>query len=182
LTSDVDIVVNNAGVLIENSFPLNADAVSNLENEMRVNVYGLLHIAQAYAPILKQRESAVFCQINSVASMRVGAARVATYSASKAASYSLTQSLRMSLKETNVNVISVHPGTIATDMIVQAGFGHVAEPPAQVAQALIDAIEKGDVFHVYPDSKTKHWAKYMNALPHRWLKPVSPILIQKMRE
>ena len=66
---DVQVVVNNAGVL-RSSTPLSNDAIESLEFEMKVNVYGLIRMAQAFAPILKANGGGAFVQLNSVASLK----------------------------------------------------------------------------------------------------------------
>mmetsp|Transcript_2925 Transcript_2925/g.4274 ORF Transcript_2925/g.4274 Transcript_2925/m.4274 type:complete len:169 (+) Transcript_2925:93-599(+) len=92
LTTDVQVVVNNAGVL-EMADPLlnncddeeeDADKHKNgndkdkdndhnflsaLEYQMEINVYGLVHVAQQYAPILKRNGGGALIQINSVSSL-----------------------------------------------------------------------------------------------------------------
>lgn len=146
--TDVDVVVNNAGVL-KNAGPLDEGAIDALKFEMDVNVYGLLRMAQAFAPVLANRKG-FLVQLNSVASIKAFA-DFATYAASKAASYSLTQALREKLGEQGVFVISVHPGPIATDMANAAGLGEIAEPPSLVANAIFDAVDHRQ-FHVWPDS------------------------------
>uniref|UniRef100_A0A7S2YPD0 Uncharacterized protein n=1 Tax=Entomoneis paludosa TaxID=265537 RepID=A0A7S2YPD0_9STRA len=157
-SQDVDIVINNAGILLQ-AQPLDVDALSNLKQQMQVNVYGLIELAQQYAPILKVNGGGVLVQLNSLASFRSGFPQVSTYSASKAASYSITQSLKHQLAEQNTRVVSVHPGPIATDMIAAAGeeFIKMAEHPKNVALEVIQAIEDGS-FHVFPDAKAKNLA------------------------
>lgn len=152
LATDVEIVVNNAGML-NAADPLAANAVAALQEEMEVNVYGLMRIAQAFAPTLKANGGGALVQLNSVASMK-SFAPFATYSASKAAAYSITQALRDVLKHQGTQVLSVHPGPIATDMAASVGFGEIAEPAVLVPQAIIAALAAGD-FHVFPDSMAK---------------------------
>ncbi len=152
VAQDVQIVVNNAGVLT-NSSPLDEDAIHSLEFEMQVNVYGLMRMAQAFAPVLKANGGGVFVQLNSVASLRSFVSD-ATYCASKAASYSITQALREVLGAQGTAVVSVHPGPMATDMATAAGLADVAEPPSLVPEALIEALENGD-FHVFAGSFAK---------------------------
>ncbi len=153
---DVEIVVNNAGMLnVER--PLSANAISALQAEMDVNVYGLMRVAQAFAPILKSNGGGALVQLNSVASMK-SFAGFATYSASKAASYSITQSLRDVLKEQGTRMLSVHPGPIATDMAQSAGLDEIAEPAVLVPQAIVAALASG-AFHVFPDSMAKQIAE-----------------------
>jgi len=135
--SDAEVVVSNAGVLTKSSV-LDEDAIRALEYEMSVNVYGLMRMAQAFAPVLKTNGGGVFVQLNSVASMKC-VPDFATYCASKAAAYSVTQGLREKLRPQGTRVISIHPGPIDTDMAVT------------VAEAVLAAIESGQ-FHVFPDT------------------------------
>ncbi|TWU51986.1 SDR family oxidoreductase [Rubripirellula reticaptiva] len=145
---DVDVVVNNAGVL-KVSTAIEKDAIETLQFEMNTNVYGLIRVAQAFAPILKANGGGAFAQLNSVASVKTFG-NFATYCASKAASYSITQGLRESLREQGTHVVSVHPGPIQTDMGVAAGFGDIAASPVLVAKAIFDAIAEGR-FHCWTD-------------------------------
>ncbi|WP_423838968.1 SDR family oxidoreductase [Symmachiella dynata] len=146
--ADVDVVVNNAGVLKQKS-AIDAGAIEALQFEMNTNVYGLMRVAQAFAPVLKANGGGAFVQLNSVASVKTFS-NMATYCASKAASYSITQGLRDSLREQGTLVVSVHPGPIQTDMGQEAGFGDMAASPSLVATATFDAIDEGH-FHVWPD-------------------------------
>ncbi|MEO1373279.1 MAG: SDR family oxidoreductase [Cyanobacteria bacterium J06635_10] len=150
--SDVQVVVNNGGAF-KGATPLAEDAMASLEFEMNINVYGLIHMAQAFAPVLKANGGGVFAQLNSVVSMKTFS-NFATYSASKAAAYSITQALRELLSEQGTIVLSVHPGPIATDMGDEAGLTEIAEPPTLVAEAIFKALEAGD-FHVYAGSMAK---------------------------
>jgi len=146
---DVSLVVNNAGVL-KTSTALSEDAIESLQFEMEANVYGLIHVAQAFAPVLKANGGGALVQLNSVASLK-NFPQFTTYSASKAASYSVTQALKSLLKEQGTLVVSVHPGPIATDMGNAAGFEEIGEPPELVADGIVAALKSGE-FHVFPDS------------------------------
>ena len=156
--TDVEVVINNAGIAnVAN--PLASNAIASLQEEMEVNVYGLMRMAQAFAPVLKKNGGGAIAQLNSVASIKTFA-DFTTYCASKAASYSITQGLRDTLKEQGTRVISVHPGPISTDMANGLGIGEIAEPAELVPLAIIAALESGE-FHVFPDiiggSKTVHF-------------------------
>jgi NAD(P)-dependent dehydrogenase (short-subunit alcohol dehydrogenase family) len=152
LANDVSLVVNNAGVL-HTASALDQDAVEHLQVEMETNVYGLIHTAQAFAPVLKANGGGAFVQLNSVASMK-SFPDIATYCASKAAAYSITQALRIVLGKQGTEVLSVHPGPIATDMGDAAGFTDFAEPAELVGDAIVEALAAGDS-HVYPDTMAK---------------------------
>ena len=151
--SDVEIVINNAGVFTITG-PLDTNAIESLGYEMDINVHGLLRMAQAFAPLLKANGGGVFAQLNSVASIK-NFADFTTYSASKAASYSITQALRDALKEQGTQVVSIHPGPVATDMGKEAGFEEGAAAPASVvADAIVAGIENGE-FHAFTDDMAK---------------------------
>lgn len=145
---DADIVVNNAGIL-RSANPLDDHAIEALKEELEVNLFGLVHIARAFAPVLKANGGGAFIQLNSVVSMK-SFPEVATYSASKAASYSITQALRELLAKQGTFVLSVHPGPIDTDMASKAGLSDVAEPAEVVAEGIVTALKQGD-FHLFPD-------------------------------
>jgi len=150
--TDVELVVSNAGVL-ENASPLDENAIKTLQYEIDINVFGLLRMAQAFAPALKANGGGAFVQLNSVASLK-SFADFATYCASKAAAYSLTQALREKLGEQGTAVLSVHPGPIATDMAHEAGFTEVAEPASLVSNGIVASLKAGD-FHLFPDTMAK---------------------------
>jgi len=151
---DVQVVVNNAGVL-RTVDPLDEAAHEALDFEMKVNVHGLIAMARAFAPVLKANGGGAFVQLNSVASLR-SFPDFATYSASKAASYSVTQALRERLGLQGTAVLSVHPGPIATDMATGAGLEEMAEPPSVVAEGIVSALKAGR-FHLFPDSMAKQF-------------------------
>lgn len=149
---DVEILVNNAGILSTSS-TLGEDAEAALTRELDVNVFGLLHVAKAFAEILETNKGALV-QLNSVASIK-NFPDLSTYSASKAASYSLTQGLRSELGKKGVSVLSVHPGPIDTDMGDQAGFDDSA-PTSAVSEGIVGALASGD-FHLFPDDLAKQY-------------------------
>jgi len=157
---DVELVVNNAGVLTQTG-PLSSRALESLAYEMEVNVYGLLRVAKAFAPLLAANGGGAFVQINSVASVKSFSA-IATYSASKAAAYSITQGLRETLSRQGTAVLSVHPGPIATDMALQAGMVEGTESPTVVADGIIAALRVG-YMHLFPDTQARNvWQAYEN--------------------
>ncbi len=152
--SDVALFVNNAGVL-KTATAMSPDAIDSLKFEFDTNVFGLMRVAQAFAPVLKHNGGGAFVQLNSVVSLKCFA-DFSTYCASKAASYSLTQALRTLMAAQGTQVFSVHPGPIKTDMGHAAGFDEVADPPECVAEALLQAFKTGQ-FHVFPDKMAKQF-------------------------
>lgn len=140
---DVTLVVNNAGVLTKTA-GLDARALEALEYEINTNVYGLIRVAQAFAPVLKANGGGTLVQVNSISSLK-NVPEFTTYCASKAAAYSVTQAFKQILAEQGTTVISIHPGPTDTAMgdIVASD---VTESPELVADAVVDAVKSGQ-FH-----------------------------------
>ncbi len=154
--TDVDLVINNAGIL-NVCDPLSESTIETFKEELEVNVYGLVRMAQSFAPILENNGEGIFVQLNSVASLR-SFADFSTYCASKAAAYSFTQALKDKFQEKGIAVISVHPGPIETDMAKSIGME--GEPVSIVSEDIIAAINCNRQ-HVFPDSMAKDfWSTY----------------------
>lgn len=156
LAQDVNVVVNNAGVLTMTN-PLDINVEASFKKELEVNVFGLLRMAQAFTPILEKNGGGAFVQLNSIASI-IGGKDMSTYAASKAASYSFTQSLKQCLLSKNIQVLSVHPGPIDTDMGALAGIKDIAEPATVVSEGIVTALKNGD-FHLFPDTMAKEFGE-----------------------
>ncbi len=149
---DVQVVVNNAAVF-RASTPLDSDAIDALELGMKINVCGLIRMAQGFAPILKQNGGGAFVQLNSVASLKCSS-NFATHCATKAAAYSITQALHELLGQEGIAVLSVHPGLIATDMSDGAALSGTPEPPQLVSEGIVAALKAGD-YHLFPDKMAR---------------------------
>lgn len=150
--TDVSLLINNAGVF-QGVDALSPKAVENLKSEMDGNVYGLIRLAGAFAPVLKSNGGGAIVQLNSIVSMKCFP-QFTTYCASKAASYAVSQAIRELLQPQGTVVVSVHPGPIATAMGDAAGLTDIAEPPQLVADAILDALSSGS-FHAFAGTMAK---------------------------
>ena len=129
--TDVDLVVNNAGIGALGT-PLTAD-LDDARRLMEVNYIGLLRVSQAFAPRLA---GGALVNVLSVASFRP-ALTLSTYSATKAAAWSITTALREELTDTLV--VGVHAGFIDTDLAA-AVPAEDKIPPSQVVEATLEAL------------------------------------------
>ncbi|MFS7876312.1 SDR family oxidoreductase [Streptomyces asiaticus] len=134
--TDVDIVVNNAGVLLPS--PLLTADMADVVATFETNVFGPLRVARAFAPVLAARGGGALVDMHSVLSWGAGAA---AYGASKAALWSITNSLRIELAEQGTQVVGVHLGLADTEMV--AGIPSRKISPAEVAEAVLDGVESG---------------------------------------
>ena len=155
IADDVQVVVSNAGVLI-GAGVMDKDVIEQFQTELNINVYGLIRMAQAFAPVLKRNGGGAFVQINSIASL--SSFPRATYPASKAAAYSFTQALRPIFKEQGTATLSVHPGPILTDMAISSGFAEDSDLPSVVSEGIVTSLKEGD-FHLFPDRMAKDFEK-----------------------
>lgn len=155
IADDVEVVVSNAGVLV-GAEVMAEDVIQQFQKELEINVYGLLRMAQAFAPVLKANGGGAFVQLNSIASLR-SFPDFASYPASKAASYSFTQALRPVFEDQGTAILSVHPGPIGTDMADAAGLEDT-DPPSVVSEGIVNSLKAGD-FHLFPDRMAKDFEK-----------------------
>ncbi|MBU3063665.1 SDR family oxidoreductase [Nocardia sp. NEAU-G5] len=135
--TDVNIVVNNAGLL--RPAPLLSADIADVVATFDTNVFGPLRIAQAFAPILGANGGGALVDIHSVLSWGAGSA---AYGASKAAIWSLTNSLRIELAGQGTQVMGVHLGFADTDMVKNLTADKIS--PRAVAEAVADGLEKGE--------------------------------------
>jgi len=136
---DVNLLINNAGVLA--SYNILASSKEQVTEDFAVNFYGVLAVVKAFLPALERANGAAIANILTVVSL---ASRpvIGGYSASKAAAFSLTQSLRPELKAKKIDVHTVIPGAVDTDMI--RAFPISKTSPDVVADAIVSGIQRGD--------------------------------------
>ncbi|HEX5403927.1 MAG TPA: SDR family oxidoreductase [Pseudonocardiaceae bacterium] len=140
--TDVDIVINNAGVFHASS-ALGDELEAALRTDLETNVFGTLAVSRAFAPVLAANGGGALVNVLSVASW-ISLPRFAAYGASKAAAWSLTNSLRLELRENGTQVLGVHAGYIDTDMAADVDSPKTApeDVVARVLQALVDDAEE----------------------------------------
>ena len=111
----LDVLVNNAGVLVSGPFAaLDPRAQARMVD---VNVTGVLYGCAAALPHLRRGG----CVVNvASASALYGQPGLATYSATKAAVCALTEALDLEWEPHGVRVVDVLPLFVDTDMLLQA--------------------------------------------------------------
>lgn len=137
---DITILINNSGVM--NSSPVMAPgAAAAMRHEMDVNVFGVLAMMQAFAPILAKNGGGAIVNMLSVVTWFTYPLN-ATYCASKHAALALTEGARVQLKAQGTRVLSVHAGFIDTDMTV--GIDMPKTSARQVAERTLDGLRNGE--------------------------------------
>ena len=115
----VELVVNNAGVALTGPFLECTEA--DLEWQIGVNLWGVLHGCRAFLPHLLQQPEAHLVNLSSLFGI-ITVPDNAAYCLTKHAVRSLTEALQMELHGTRVRVSSVHPGAVATAIVTAGRF------------------------------------------------------------
>ena len=124
----LDVLVNNAGVMLEEMLTGNrtsATEVKVVRETFETNLFAVVALTQAMLPLLRKSEAGRVVNLSSIlGSLTLHAtpgspiydAKTFAYDASKAALNSYTIHLAHELKETKIKVNSAHPGWVKTEM------------------------------------------------------------------
>ena len=132
VASDVDLLVNNAGIATEASLLGDLDAARAVVD---TNLWGTLSVIRAFAPVLARNGGGMIVNVASAASW-IALPGASAYAVSKAALWNLGNALRHELAGQGTSVLAVHLGMADTDMT--AGVPLDKTDPADVARATLD--------------------------------------------
>jgi uncharacterized oxidoreductase len=110
----LDVLMNNAGVMLHKNLKAPAADVAGLMREMNINVGGVIGMTSAFIDILTANRGTLINVSSALAFVPLPSAPI--YSASKAAIHSYTQSLRFQLQDAGVEVIELMPPAVKTDL------------------------------------------------------------------
>ena len=122
--SHVDVLINNAGFLVNK--PFTEVTTEDLQRSYQINVLGIYQSIQGILPLLKAASHIV--NISSMGGFQ-GASKfpgLSAYSPAKAALCSLTEILAEELKEKNIKVNCLALGAVQTEMLARAFPGYEA--------------------------------------------------------
>lgn len=149
--SDVTLVINNAGIAQPGGF-LDSHSEEVARRIFETNLFGMLRMSKAFAPILDSQGGGALLNVLSVASwLSVGG--LAAYSASKAAAWSLTNALRIELTAQKTEVLALHMAYVDTDLT--RGFDVPKSTPEAIVKRALDGLESG-LDEVLADEITEH--------------------------
>ncbi len=147
VASDVDVLINNAGVAAFSS--ILSGPLDNVERDMRTNYFGTLDMVRAFVPVLEGKQDAAIVNVASIAAF-TNFPMIGGYSASKAALFSLSQGIRIELAERGIAVHTVNPGPIDTDLAKE--FPTDKADTDETAVDILDRLEDGEA-DVFPDQQ-----------------------------
>lgn len=200
-------LVNNAG--ISDPGPLSVLPPDSLRRHFEINVVGVLHMVQAFLPLLRKTTAGRPGRIVNISSVsgRIAYPFMGAYAASKHALEALSDSLRRELLIYGVDVIVIQPGSIDTPIWDKAAplrtrfegtdyhpvlkrmnlsdERHTALPVSAVTRRIVDALvlPRPKTRYVIPDRLFRFWL-LPRWLPDRWVdREIDRVLkFQKVRD
>ena len=138
----IDLLVNNAGVLIAK--PFEELSLDDWDTTMAVNVRSLYLMTRQVLPAMRERRDGTIVNVASLAG-RNGFVGGTAYTASKHAVLGFSRSLMLEVRKDNVRVITICPGSVATGML-QDQTMLKSDPkkilqPEDVAATIVHAIQ-----------------------------------------
>jgi 3-oxoacyl-[acyl-carrier protein] reductase len=142
---EIDVLVNNAGILIAK--PFEELTLEDWDTTMATNVRSLFLVTRAVLPAMRRRRRGTVVNVASLAG-RNGFAGGSAYTASKHAVLGFSRSLMLEARKDNVRVIAICPGSVATGMMQDQPMlksdPHRILQPEDVASTILHAISLPD--------------------------------------
>ena len=113
LSSQIDVVINNAGVGITG--PLEEIPTEEIKNNFETNFFGPIEVIKAVLPQMRAQKSGLIINITSIAGY-MGLPYRGVYSASKGALEIATEAISMEVKNFGIHLVNVAPGDFTTNI------------------------------------------------------------------
>ena len=136
---DVTLLINNAGVAETGGF-LQEGAQASARRQLDVNFFGMLQMAQAFAPVLAAHGGGALLNVLSIASW-INRPLLGTYGATKSAAWALTNGLRHELRAQGTQVTALHMGFVDTDLT--RGIEMPKSTPEAIVREAFNGLEAG---------------------------------------
>ncbi|MNH95091.1 C-factor [compost metagenome] len=131
-------IVNNAGILTARSTPIEELDMHDVAVTFEVNLYGPMRVVKHFLPLLSEPNAALINISSDAGSLTNAYPGDYPYAMSKTALNMFTEQLRSLLKDQGIQVLSIHPGWMKTDM----GGESAPTSPRQSASGILDLIER----------------------------------------
>ena len=142
----VDILINNAGALINK--PFSETSMEDFETVYKTNVFGVAELTRTVLPFMKKESHVV--TISSMGGVQ-GSMKfpgLAAYSSSKAAVITLTELLAEEYKESGISFNVLALGAVQTEMLEEAFPGYKAPTTAlEMAEYILDFSLNGNKYY-----------------------------------
>ena len=154
--TDLNILINNAGIQKMVNLKKGNQAQLKGENEIETNLVAPIQLASYFTPLFLKRKAAAIINVSSGLGF-IPIAAMPVYCATKAAIHSYTISLRYQLRDTSIKVFEIIPPAVDTEL----GKGTTSDgaeeyrgiPPSEVAEATVKALAKDEYEIVVGEAK-----------------------------
>lgn len=119
-----DVLMNNAGVMLNRNLKSSASDLAELMTEINTNVGGVIAMTSAFVDLLTANKGTLINVSSGLAFAPFPS--VPIYSASKAAVHAYTQAIRFQLEESGVDVIELMPPGVRTDLSAKLDAGDIS--------------------------------------------------------
>jgi NAD(P)-dependent dehydrogenase (short-subunit alcohol dehydrogenase family) len=141
-TGRIDVLVNNAGYVLNGAFE--DLAMDEIKTQYDTNVFGLIRTTQTVLPIMRRQKSGIIVNISSGAG-RFGYPGQSAYISTKFAVEGLSESMSYELEPFGIKVVVVEPGVIRTNivngMVVAKKSQDPNSPYLQIIQKMAAVLE-----------------------------------------
>lgn len=118
---DLDVVINNAGIMLAEDLT-DPEHLGVAEQTVVTNLLGPIRLLAQVVPFLAAKPTAAIINVSSGLAF-VPLPLTPTYCATKAAIHSYTESLRVQLADSGIQVLELIPPGVQTDLMGQAARG-----------------------------------------------------------
>ncbi|BCK71605.1 short-chain dehydrogenase [Streptomyces libani subsp. rufus] len=140
--SRLDVLVNNAGIVVEWGVAVPEVTAAHMRQAFDVNVFGTVAVTQACLPLLRRSPAGRVVNMSSpLGSLTflsdpdhpISTRGLLPYSASKAALNAITVVYANALREAGIRVNAANPGLVATDLNDRSPFSRGTRTPEEGA-------------------------------------------------
>ena len=135
---NLNVLINNAGIMHWEDLT-DSEYLGTAEDTVTTNLLGTIRMVYAFIPQLLRQPSATIVNVSSALAF-VPLPATPTYSATKAAVHSFTQSLRVQLEASPIEVIELAPPGVRTTLLGQENDEH-AMPLDEFLDELFELLE-----------------------------------------
>ena len=122
--SEINIIINNAGIQNNYVWTEEKDGFNKIENEIRVNFTSPMQIIHGLLPLLTAKQNSAIINVSSGLGF-VPKKSAPIYCATKAAIHICTKAIRYQLENSNVKIFEIIPPLVETTMTKERGKGKI---------------------------------------------------------
>jgi len=179
----INMLINNAGEMRRINLHDPSIGLNDITREIEINLCGPVRMVQQFLPVLKQQGSAAILNVSSGLAL-VPFPVSPVYGATKSGLHSYTRSLRVQLKNTNIQVFELLPPAAQTPLIdkfvIDMPGGSLMSAEKVVAAAILGMQQSKPEIYPGMSKAIRFFSRWFPALIFKLLsRPVNAMLAEK---